>query len=504
MNYENPIIRGFNPDPSICRVGEDYYLVTSSFEYFPGIPIYHSKDLVNWEQIGNCIKDPSELPFEKVGDSGGVWAPTIRYEKGIFYVTATFDAYGNFIMTAEDPAGKWSAPVWVEVGGIDPSLYFEDDKAYYCTNASLHPGKEEITLYEIDTRTGKVLNTIGTLWGGIGGGYLESPHLYHIGAWYYLLCAEGGTNFNHMATVARSSRIEGPYESCPFNPVLTNVHDTSKQVLCAGHADLFCDHKGNWWMVHLGIRLSRRTMGHLGRETFLTPVTWKEEWPFTGHDKKAVIKGEGPLWNAQDSKKVLYTDFSSKAWEPWWLFLRKPEEKCYERGEGKLLLYPSAVGLQDGQNAVFAAVRQLDFAFEMTTALTYEPDTEGAQAGLAVLISSQFHYCFTKKKIGEGCFLVLEKKAEDMQQTACQIPVGPGKLYLKITGEKEWYHFLWSKDGKEYKEAAKASTRFLCCEVAGRCFTGTVAGVYAYAPEDCTKESKKGRVLAEISFFEVK
>ena len=157
MKYQNPIIRGFNPDPSICRVGEDYYLVTSSFEYFPGIPVYHSRDLVNWEQIGNCIQSPEDFPFQKVADSGGVWAPTIRYEDGMFYVTATFDAYGNFIVHTENPRGTWSKPVWVKVGGIDPSLYFENGRAYYCTNQSLHPGQEEISLYEIDLEKGTVI-----------------------------------------------------------------------------------------------------------------------------------------------------------------------------------------------------------------------------------------------------------------------------------------------------------------------------------------------------------
>lgn len=286
MKYHNPIIPGFNPDPSICRVGEDYYLVTSSFEYFPGIPIYHSRDLVNWEQLGNCLTCPQGFPYAKVGDSGGVWAPTIRYETGTFYVTATFDSCGNFLVTASDPAGPWSEPVWVNVGGIDPSLYFEGGRAYYCTNQSLHSGQEEITLWEINVNTGVVLGEGKTLWTGIGGGHLEAPHIYHIGKYYYLLTAEGGTSFNHMVTVARSSSLWGPYAGCPGNPILTNVHDTEKSVLCTGHGDLFQDHQGSWWMVHLSIRTARRTMSHLGRETFLTPVFWQDDWPCVSNKKR--------------------------------------------------------------------------------------------------------------------------------------------------------------------------------------------------------------------------
>ena len=157
MKYQNPVISGFNPDPSICRVGEDYYLVTSSFEYFPGLPLYHSRDLVNWKQINNCLQRPEEFPLSHVKDSGGVWAPTIRFYGGRFYVTATLEQYGNFIVSAKEPAGEWSAPVWVPVGGIDPSLFFEEGKAYYCTNYSLHPGREEITLEEIEIQTGELL-----------------------------------------------------------------------------------------------------------------------------------------------------------------------------------------------------------------------------------------------------------------------------------------------------------------------------------------------------------
>ena len=193
MKYQNPIIPGFNPDPSICRVGEDYYLVTSSFEYFPGIPIYHSKDLVNWEQLSNCLSNSGDFPFSRAADSGGVWAPTIRYEAGRFFVTATFDSCGNFLVTASNPAGPWSAPVWIGVGGIDPSLFFEDGRAYYCTNQSQHPGQEEITLWEINVDNGTVIGEGRTLWTGIGGGHLEAPHIYHIGEYYYLLTAEGGT-----------------------------------------------------------------------------------------------------------------------------------------------------------------------------------------------------------------------------------------------------------------------------------------------------------------------
>jgi len=477
MKYTNPIIRGFHPDPSICRVGDDYYLVNSSFEYFPGIPVFHSKDLVNWTQIGNCVKRADKFPLDRVKDSGGIWAPTIRHEKGIFYVTATLEKYGNFIITSADPAGEWSDPVWVEMGGIDPSLYFENGKAYYCTNESLHPGKEEISMAEIDASTGTLLSEKRTIWCGVGGGHLEAPHVYHIDGWYYLIAAEGGTFFNHMITMARSRSIWGPYESCPWNPVLTNVHDTSKEVLCTGHGDLFRDHFGNWWIVHLGTRISRRTMTHLGRETFLTPVVWKDGWPVV-ENRKAVLISEGPLWAGQEKPKKWNADFSRENWEPEWIFLRNPRGLSYKRGDGKLVLYPSTVTLRDGKNPTFAAVRQRDFESETDTEFIFDPCRDGDEAGIAILLSSDFHYTFCKKKTPDGNVLVVEKRAEDFHQVAYCAPVQDGILRLKVCCSKEYYTFYYSVDDVPYKQVCTASTRFLSCEVAGKCFTGTVIGLY--------------------------
>ena len=229
MKYTNPIIRGFNPDPSICRVGEDYYLVTSSFEYFPGIPIYHSRDLVNWTQIGNCVSRPEQLPLEEAKSSGGVWAPTIRYSGGRFYITATFDGKGNFIISSDDPAHGWSDAVWTEFSGIDPSMFFENGKMYYCANDAGERnhlyGYEGISLAEMNPDTGEIIGEIKRIWHGNGGGWLEAPHIYHIGDYYYIIAAEGGTGWGHNVIVGRSAGIWGPYENCPQNPILTNRND---------------------------------------------------------------------------------------------------------------------------------------------------------------------------------------------------------------------------------------------------------------------------------------
>lgn len=481
MQYENPIIRGFNPDPSICRVGEDYYLVTSSFEYFPGLPIYHSKDLVNWKQIGNCLQRSEEFPLNHVKDSGGIWAPTIRYHEGIFYVTATLEQYGNFVVSTDNPTGKWSAPIWIAVGGIDPSILFDGGKVYYCTNHREHSEKEEITLEEIDIATGELLTHPKAIWTGIGGGFLEAPHVYHVGEWYYIVAAEGGTNFNHMITVARSREIWGPYESCPWNPVLTNVHDTSKEVQCAGHGDLLEDHNGNWWMVHLGIRLCRRTMSNLGRETFLTPVVWKNDWPVVQNDKKAALFCEGPLWGTQETYKTWSADFSKAELEPEMIFLRNPVKENYQLQNGQLLMKPSLVKLSDAANPSFVARRPLDFECEMNVQLRFVPEQDGDEAGVAVMLSAEFHVeLFVRKEKGEN-YLMLQKRAEDMIQLAYKEKIGEadsGQMHMRIKSDKEKYTFYFGSGKEGLEEIGTGSTRFLCCEMAGKCFTGTVWGIY--------------------------
>lgn len=491
MQYENPIIRGFNPDPSICRVEKDYYLVTSSFEYFPGLPIYHSKDLVNWKQIGNCLQRAEEFPLNHVKDSGGIWAPTIRYHEGVFYVTATLEHYGNFVVSTDNPAGRWSAPVWIPVDGIDPSLLFDGGKVYYCTNHREHPEVEEITLEEIDITTGALLTEPKAIWGGIGGGFLEAPHVYHIGEWYYLLAAEGGTNFNHMVTLARSRDIQGPYESCPWNPVLTNVHDTSKEVQCAGHGDLVQDHNGNWWMVHLGIRLCKRTMSNLGRETFLTPVEWEMEWPVVRNNKKAALICEGPLWEEQRNLTTWEADFNKEEWEPEIIFLRNPVMENYQREDGKLHIKPATVALSDCANPSLVARRPFDFDCEMETKFTFAPKQDGDEAGVVVMLSADFHVELFVRRESDGDYLMMQKKAEDMEQLVCKEKIdglATKKLHMKISSNKEQYSFYFGEGEEPLQLIGTGSTRFLCCELAGKCFTGTVWGMYTACQQETDAE----------------
>ena len=477
MQYQNPILRGFHPDPSICRVGEDYYLAVSSFEYFPGIPIYHSRDLVNWTHIANSLQRADEFPLLPVGDSGGVWAPTIRYDGGLFYVTAALEGYGNFIVTASDPAGEWSAPVWLpEVGGIDPSLYFENGHAYYCTNDRLN-GEETISIQEVDVHTGRIIGNRHALWGGIGAHFLEAPHVYHIRDWYYLLVAEGGTFATHMATIARSKEIWGPYESCPHNPILTNMCDPSWQVMCTGHGDLLEDVQGNWWMVHLGTRLSRRTMTHLGRETFLTPVTWHDGWPLCGLDRRAVLAEEGPLAAPQASLAPFEADMHRITWEPEWIFLRKPDMAHHRRVPGSIILTPTSATLRDPA-PTFAAVRPLDFECIVRTTFAFQPLTPDDEAGLVIRLDGRFHItCAVGWKEGHRV-LTLALQMDEIHHIISQHSIPDAPVTLKMTTDREQYTFTCTAGGCTF-DVGEVSTRFLSTDLSGRCFTGTVIGLYA-------------------------
>ncbi len=515
MKYQNPIIRGFHPDPSICRVGSDYYLVTSTFEYFPGIALFHSRDLVNWEQIGNCITKPGQLDYSKFKDSGGVWAPTIRYHKGRFYVTVAIDGMGNMIMHTDDINGEWSDPVWTDFGGIDPSICFDGDDAYYCTNDFTN-GHEAIVLAKIDPATGIRKEERREIWNGTGGGWLESPHVYHIGDYYYVLAAEGGTSFNHMETAARSKNIYGPYENCPYNPILTNKNDTTKQIQCAGHADLVDDKNGNWWMVHLGTRSVLKSKTPLGRETFLTPVEWKEGWP-VAVNKRAKLENEldrtvcrtqekiGQNKNGQS--KIMYgqieternthtgnsfhfkPNFSTPSWEPQWLWLREPDTALYERTSNvvsnelsnALILHPSVFDFEAPAQPCFIGICQPDIDCHFQTTFTFEPK-EGEEGGMLLYLSTNFYYRICKRKQNGKTQLAVIRKLDDVEVTDYTKELEESTktpITLFIDASASGYHITWKTEDGPLEDAGTYSVRFLCTEMENRCFTGTIIGVYA-------------------------
>ena len=394
--FSNPILPGFYPDPSICRVGSDYYLVKSSFEYFPGIPIFHSRDLIHWEQLGHCLTRPSQLNLDGVECSGGIWAPTIRHNGGRFYVTATNATTGkNIIVSSESPEGPWSDPVTVDIGGIDPSLAFLDGRVYYTTNRSAPDGTHGFSQVEIDPDSGELLSPVRFIWTGTGGRAPEAPHLYKIGKWYYLMVAEGGAQFGHMETIARSNSPWGPFEACPHNPILSNRDTRGREVHCTGHGDIVQAEDGNWWMVHLGIRISRKYMSHIGRETFLCRVEWDDDgWPVVNGGECADIVSEGDLPAPYPVKpEPELDDFCGGKLGHHWNSLRGSAERLYSLKEraGQLALFGNEYDLCDIATPAFLGRRQKYFDCTIETLMGFSPLCDGEEAGVALLLSNEFY-----------------------------------------------------------------------------------------------------------------
>ena len=348
----NPIIPGFYPDPSICRVEEDYYLVCSSFELCPAIPLFHSRDLAHWEQLCYVMTPENGFHVEKNCGNGGVMAPTIRYYNGTFYViNCNFSDKGNFIVTAQDPAGPWSEPHWLtDVPGIDASIFFDEDgKCYIMGTAENWPdGKgglcQGIWAAEYDIANFRMAGEPVALWGGAlaGAASPEAPHIYHIGDWYYLLIAEGGTEYFHAATVARSRSVFGPYEGYRGNPILTMRHMGRQAFIQnAGHADLVELPDGSWYGVFLASRLIGGVSKNLGRETYITPVRWEDEWPLFTPDSGRV-EGEYPFpetlpWTTYPAEPVR-DRFDRDELDLCWSFWGTPYRKFWETGKPGLAI----------------------------------------------------------------------------------------------------------------------------------------------------------------------
>lgn len=493
--YQNPILTGFHADPSICRAGSDYYLAVSSFLYFPGIPIYHSRDLLHWEQIGNAVSWENPIDLHGMDETGGIWAPTLRYHNGLFFLTAAVSGYGNFIIHAENPAGPWSAPVWVEIGGVDPDLFWEGEACIYSTNERCGGAQEAISAGVVNPFTGKIEKAFRPIWHGSGGPHLEAPHLYHVGDWYYLMAAEGGTAANHMITIARSRTLFGEYEACSHNPILTNRDDARHEIYGAGHGDLVEAVNGSWWLVCLGTRAARRTMSQLGRETFLMPVRWEKEWPVCGsrendspiRDVSVHLQEYGPLIpeekGGETATRGLSDSFWEAQWPPFWHFLGNPDLSQYERGGGRLLLKA------DKQKAMLVTP-QPDF----TCQIYAEIEHKGADCGIILYHEKDFYYRFGLTQDAKGAYrLCIQVHADELLCEIAAIPWQDNHVSLRIEATKERYYFYYEKDGS----LGSFTTRFLANEVVGRSFTGTMAGVYA------EHKGAAGDKCAAIKKFEI-
>ncbi|OKP94245.1 glycoside hydrolase family 43 protein [Paenibacillus sp. P46E] len=487
MNFKNPVISGFYPDPSICRVGADYYLVNSSFHYFPGVPIFHSRDLVNWQQIGHCLTRPQQLSIPKVGSSMGIFAPTIRYYKEYFYmittvITGRTDAeIRNFYVRASDPAGPWSDPVYLDWPGIDPSLFFDEDGSVYITGTNALSSQEAgIYQAELDIETGKLLSQRQLIWTGTGGKAPEGPHLYRINGNYYLLIAEGGTEYGHMVTIARSSSPYGPFESAPNNPILSQ-RSTGHPIQATGHADFVQAHDGSWWAVMLGIRpFSRRH--HLGRETYLSKVEWSEDgWPMMGDHGHIHPEMEGPSFYTGTLPNVDELDhFNSTEFNDVWNFARNPQSEDWslQTRSGWLTLNGSAVTLDDVDSPAFVARRQQHFNCSASTWLEFEPG-HNDEAGLTVYMDELHHYEIALINVDGQRSVILRKRVGSVWMIAERHPYDENHIILEIIANAKEYAFYYrNPEHADFILLGHAECSLLATEVAGG-FTGVYVGLYA-------------------------
>ncbi|MGW2832702.1 glycoside hydrolase family 43 protein [Streptomyces sp. NPDC001286] len=473
----NPVIPGFHPDPSICRVGEDYYLACSSFEYFPGVPVFHSRDLVHWTQIGNALDRPGQLrlPLDSPS-SGGIYAPTLRHHDGRFWLIVTnVSADGNLLVTATDPAGPWSDPVLLPgVRGIDPDLAWDEDGTCWCTVAG-------VSQIRLDPTTGETSGPSRRLWSGMPGAKApEAPHLYRIGDYWYLLIAEGGTERCHGVSIARARGPEGPFEPCPANPVLTH-RGTDHPVQNTGHADLVQAPDGSWWMVLLGVRPGGGTPGWhvLGRETFLAPVTWADDWPVVGEPALDLPAPPWPL--VPGPVEPVRDDFDRAELRPQWISLRdRPAEHCTTGERSGWLTLRARGGSLDEPDVVFVGRRQQRLTCEARTLI----DSAQGRGGLAVRLDEEHHY---EIEASEGEVRLLTRIGPLRTVVASlAVPAGPVVLRVRVsgapprdarTGPDLVALGIEEPDGT-FTELGTLDGRYLSTEVAGG-FTGRVIGMYA-------------------------
>lgn len=499
--FQNPILTGFHPDPSICRVGDDFYLTNSTFEFFPGLPIYHSRDLVHWEFLGGALDRDSQLPLKGASDSGGLYAPTLRYSKGTYYLICdNVSGGGNFIVTARDPAGPWSEPVWLGDYGIDGSLFFDDDGKIYYHRAGADNGNG-IAQGEIDPVTLKLKGPLKKVW-EYPGEWNEGPHLYKVNGTYYMIAATGGTESHHQEVVARSKSPWGPFEASPHNPMLTERDDPKSPIQCAGHLDLIDAPDGTWWVVFLGTR-PHNGMSVLGRETFLAPVTWtKDGWPLVGKDHHVALEMEAPKLNPfplSTTNPKMFFDGSPLG--PEWLHIRNfdPKTISLDARKGFLRLHAAKDGLDSRWEVpVFVGQRQPAFRFSARTEMEFKPKQDGEEAGLCVRANEGNHYEIGIRKAGGQNQLFVRNRIMNREYMMAQEPVTMDKVQLEISGNEEKYQFAFSDDdGETWTPLAVSPAADLSREKAGG-FTGTVIGLYA------TANGKASQAYADFAWFELR
>lgn len=508
LKVKNPILKGFNPDPSICRAGEDYYIATSTFEWFPGVQIHHSKDLVHWELVAHPLNRVSQLDMLGVPDSGGIWAPCLTYNNGTFYLiytivrtTGSIKDTHNYLVTSKDICGEWSEPVYLNSSGFDPSLFHDDDGRKWLINMKWdnRVGKNHFAghlLQEYDEEKQCLVGPIINIFKGTALGCSEGPHIYKRNGYYYLMVAEGGTGYRHSVTLARSRNLLGPYEVHPQNPILTAFEsDKNKYLQKAGHASIVEGPNSEWFMVHLcGRPLPDSDRCILGRETAIERVEWREDdWLYllNSYDKlpawEIEFNNEESLSENESTFISQYDDFNSTSLDINFQSLRIPPENFISLTErqGFLRMY--------GKESIFSkftqsiiARRQQSFVYGAETCIEFEPDTTQQLAGLVCYYNTEnFYYLRVSvdEELGGKCLGVLASINNDLSQSMSQeenIVIESQKpIYLKVEVDYYKLRFFYAINKDEWKPVGKVFDASTLSDdaVRGSAFTGAFVGI---------------------------
>lgn len=500
--FRNPVLPGFNPDPSICRVGDDYYMVTSSFTWYPGIPIYHSKDLVNWELIGHALDRPNMIEMQNLNDNDGIWAVTMRYHEGMYYlITTASKSGGNFYLTADNPAGPWSDPIWLkDAPGIDPSLFWDDDgRCYYTGNTwdfkKDWPSQCAVWMQELDLKNRCLVGErkILTYGHANNAAYAEGPHLYKIDGRYLLLMAEGGSSSHHAVTVHKSDSLWGPYMADKVNPVLTHRHlGRDYPIQNLGHADLVQTQNGDWWAVALGVR---NIDGHypLGRETFLARIKFEDGTPIfnPGYGKMLLERNRPELpWTPVKAEKVT-DDFDSKSLDIIWHSVRIPSVSFHSLNNGKLILSTKREVIDSLSCSSMLLQRIRHHKFAASTLLEFTADNNNEEAGLVIYRTANGYYTLMKGKSA----ITLVKKHLGEKELIASIPYSKDRVYMKVESTGLNISFSFGDKPDAMIPIGEAQSLEAISDNSFNKFNGPGIGIYA------TSNGKVSSNQASYDFF---
>jgi alpha-N-arabinofuranosidase len=518
--FYNPILQGCYPDPSITRKGDDYYLVCSSFAMFPGVPIFHSKDLVNWTQIGHVLDRTSQLKLADCGISAGIYAPQILYNPNndMFYmITTEFSGgFGNIVVKTKDPMKGWSDPIKLDFNGIDPSLFFDDNgKAYIVHNDAPDKGKElynghrVIKVWEYDVVNDKIMpgTDVIVVDGGVDLSkkpiWIEAPHIYKKDGRYYLMCAEGGTGGWHSEVIFVSNSPKGPYKPAPSNPILTQRYfakDRSNKVDWAGHADLVKGPGNKYYGVFLAIRPNDKDRVNTGRETFILPVDWSGEFPVFENGliplEPKLKMPEGVAENKTGKEgffpngNFTFSDnFTSQKLDYRWIALRGPREDFISVTKKGLQITPFATNIKEVKPTSSLLYRQQHSSFSFATTMSYIPASDKDLAGIVCLQSEKFNYVFGVTKKSDGYYIVLARTERRQTKIIASSKIeDKAPIQMKVNAEGDKYEFSYSLNGTDFVNlGGPVSGDILSTNVAGG-FTGALVGLYATSANDIVPE----------------